>query len=136
LLLLTITFAFIEGGHSGASSPLVIAGAVASALLLPAFVAVERRRGSEAMLPMGLFRRRAFSVANGAAAAMNLGTLGMIFVLALFLQSVQQRSPLTAGLEMIPLFAPLAVIAPLAGRLTSNIGPRLPMTAGLIISAI
>jgi hypothetical protein len=40
---------------------------------------------------------------------MNLCTLGAIFVLTLFPQSVRHRSPLVAGLEGIPLFAPLAI---------------------------
>src|SRR5581483_852752 len=67
---------------------------------------------------------------------MNLGTLGAIFVLTLFLQSIQRHSPLTAGLAVIPLFAPLAVISPLAGRLNSRIGPRLPIAAGFVVAAV
>ena len=44
------------------------------------------------MLPAALFRRPAFGAANAVAAAMNLGTLGMLFVLTLYLQDVQGRS--------------------------------------------
>jgi DHA2 family methylenomycin A resistance protein-like MFS transporter len=65
---------------------------------------------------------------------MNLGTLGALFVLTLYLQSVLRYSPLTAGLAVIPLFAPLAIVAPLAGRLTSRIGPRLPIAGGLVVA--
>jgi DHA2 family methylenomycin A resistance protein-like MFS transporter len=87
------------------------------------------------MLPLGLFRRRGFSVANSASAAMNLGTLGTLFVLTLFLQKVQGRSPIDAGVAIVPLFAPLAIIAPLAGRLVSRVGSRIPMVAGLAVAA-
>ena len=132
--LFAVTFAFIDGGRPGAA-PAVIVSAVAAALLLAAFVLAERRQGDAAMLPLGLFRRPAFCVANGAAWAMNLGTLGTLFVLTLFLQSVQHRTALAAGLELIPLFAPLAALAPLAGRLTSRAGPRLPMAGGLVTAA-
>jgi DHA2 family methylenomycin A resistance protein-like MFS transporter len=66
---------------------------------------------------------------------MNLCTLGTLFLLTLFLQTVQRHSPLVAGLEMIPLFLPLAVIAPLAGRLTGKSGPRLPIACGLLLAA-
>jgi MFS transporter, DHA2 family, methylenomycin A resistance protein len=135
LFLTALTFAFIEGGHSGAGSPVAVAAGGAAALLLAGFIAVERRRGDAAMLPVRLFRRPEFSVANAAAGVMNLGTLGSIFVLTLFLQSIQGRSPLAAGFAVIPLFAPLAVIAPLAGRLNSRIGPRLPMVCGLSLAA-
>jgi DHA2 family methylenomycin A resistance protein-like MFS transporter len=134
LTLLAITFAFIDAGRSGAGSPAVIAAAVAGVLLLSAFIVAERARGDDAMLPLALFRRPAFSVANGAAGTMNLGTLGTLFVLTLFLQSVQHHSPLIAGLSIVPLFAPLAVIAPFAGRLTSRIGSRLPVAVGLAVA--
>jgi DHA2 family methylenomycin A resistance protein-like MFS transporter len=135
LLLVAITFAFIEGGRLGAGSPAVVSAAAAALALGLALFAVERRRGPAAMLPLPLFRRAAFTVANGVAGTMNLCTLGTLFVLTLFLQAVQGRSPLIAGLELIPLFAPLAIIAPFAGRLTAKSGPRLPIGFGLLLAA-
>ncbi|MGH2832977.1 MAG: MFS transporter [Solirubrobacteraceae bacterium] len=134
-LLFAMTFSFIEGGRVGASAPPVIGSALATVLLVVLFLLVEHHRGSEAMLPLELFRRAEFSVANAAAGTMNLCTLGTLFLLTLFLQSVRGDSPLAAGLELIPLFAPLALIAPLAGRLSSRIGPRLPIGVGFLLSA-
>jgi DHA2 family methylenomycin A resistance protein-like MFS transporter len=134
--LLAITFAFVEGGRSGVTAPPVIAAAVAAVVLLGVFLLVERAQGESAMLPLNLFRQPAFSVANAAAGAMNLGTLGTLFVLTLFLQSVQGHPPLTAGLWLVPLFAPLAVIAPLGGGIASRIGPRLPVAAGFVVAAV
>lgn len=136
VVLLAMTFVFIEGGRRGPGAPEVIAAAVVAVVLAGLFVVVEGRRGSAAMLPLTLFRRPAFTVANAAAGTMNLCTLGTLFLLTLFLQTVQHRSPLVAGLEVIPLFAPLAIIAPLAGRLASKIGPRAPMAAGLLIAGL
>jgi DHA2 family methylenomycin A resistance protein-like MFS transporter len=136
MLLLAITFAFIQAGHAGASSPAVIAAAAVAFVLLGAFFVVERRKGEDAMLPLTLFRRTEFSLANASACAMNLGTLGTLFVLTLFLQSIQGHSPIAAGVMMIPLFAPLAVIAPVAGRLNSRIGPRLLIGVGFVVAAL
>jgi DHA2 family methylenomycin A resistance protein-like MFS transporter len=136
LLLVAVTFAFIQGGRSGAGSPAVLGAAAVAIAAAAMFLVAERRRAWEAMLPLPLFRSPAFTVANAAAGIMNLCTLGTLFVLTLFLQSLQRHPPLIAGLELIPLFAPLAVIAPLAGRLTSRIGPRLPIACGLIIAGI
>jgi DHA2 family methylenomycin A resistance protein-like MFS transporter len=98
------------------------------------FVAVERRSAA-AMLPLALFRRRTFTVANGVAGTMNLGSLGCIFLLTLFLQVVQKRAPLEAGLAMVPLFLPVAALAPVSGRLTGRFGPGGPMVAGLLVAA-
>jgi DHA2 family methylenomycin A resistance protein-like MFS transporter len=123
-LLAAVTYALIERS--------LVAAAVA-VVALAAFVAVERR--PDPMLPLELLRRPAFTIANGAAGTMNLCTLGMLFVVTLFLQDVQGRGALEAGLVLLPLFAPLTVIAPLAGRLVARAGPRRPMVAGLLISA-
>jgi DHA2 family methylenomycin A resistance protein-like MFS transporter len=124
-LLATVTFAIIAG------SP---AAGVAAAALLAALVAVERRH-PEPMLPAALFRRPAFGAANAVAAAMNLGTLGTLFVLTLFLQDVQGRSALGAGVAILPAFGLLTVVAPLSGRLVGRIGPRRPVVAGLLVAA-
>ncbi|NUR03950.1 MAG: MFS transporter [Streptomyces sp.] len=134
LLLLATTYAFIEGGRAGAGAPQVLAAAALAVLAVPALAVVELRRGDEAMLPVPLLRRPAFDAANLVAGIMNMGTLGTLFVLMLFLQSVQDRSALLAGAAVIPLFAPLAVIAPFGGRITSRIGSRLPAAAGLFVA--
>jgi DHA2 family methylenomycin A resistance protein-like MFS transporter len=134
LALAAVTFAFIQAGHGGVDGTVALA-AVLALVLVTAFLAVERSQ-AEPMLPLGLFRRRDFSTANAVAGAMNLGTLGLLFVLMLYLQRVQGRSALQAGLAVIPLFAPLSLLAPFAGRLVARIGSRLPMAGGLITAAI
>ncbi|GAA2493056.1 MFS transporter [Streptomyces longisporus] len=134
LLLLATTYAFIEGGRAGAGAPQVLVAAALAVLAVPALAVVELRRGDDAMLPVPLLRRPAFDAANVVAGIMNMGTLGTLFVLMLFLQSVQGRSALLAGAAVIPLFAPLAVIAPFGGRITSRIGSRLPAAAGLLVA--
>jgi DHA2 family methylenomycin A resistance protein-like MFS transporter len=134
-LLATLTAGVIEAGRSGLGSAAAIVPLALAAGLLPCFLAVERRRGEGAMLPLGLLRHRGFSVANASAATMNLGTLGVLFVLTLFLQRSQGRPPLETGIALLPLFAPLAVIAPFAGRLVGRVGPRAPIAAGLLVAA-
>ncbi|MEW2294303.1 MFS transporter [Streptomyces sp. NPDC006743] len=136
LLLCATTYAFIQGGRSGPGAPRVAAAAVIALFALAALGIAETRRGESAMLPTALLRRPAFAAANTAAGIMNLGTLGTLFVLTLFLQTVQGRSALQAGLVLLPLFAPLAVIAPFGGRITSRTGARLPAAAGLLCAAV
>lgn len=101
-----------------------------------AFLIVEQRAGTDAMLPLALLRRPAFAGANAIAAAMNFVGIGTILVTPLFLQSVQGRSALTGGLMLLPLFVPLVVLAPLAGRVTGRMGPTAPMTLGLCCGAL
>lgn len=134
VLLGCVTFAFIEGGRAGLGVPTLaaIAGALVSA---GAFLARERR-AEEPMLPLSLFRRPSFVVANSVAGAMNLVSLGLLFVITLYLQDVRHHSPLEAGLALLPLFAPLSILAPLGGRITARTGAKPPMLAGLVLAAI
>jgi MFS transporter, DHA2 family, methylenomycin A resistance protein len=134
-LLLATTYAVIEGGRSGAGAPRVLVAVGVAVVALAALAVAERRRGDDAMLPPALLRRPAFDAANTIAGIMNMGTLGTLFVLMLFLQSVQHRTALLAGVAVLPLFAPLAVLATLGGRLTSRIGARLPALLGLLVAA-
>ena len=135
VVLAAVTSACIEAGRAVVASVPVLVAVVVGIAALVAFIRVERGRGEAAMLPLGLFRRPRFTVANAGAGTMNLCTLGTLFVLTLFLQSVQGRSSLEAGLALVPLFAPLAVIAPLAGRIVSRVGPRVPIAAGFAVAA-
>jgi MFS transporter, DHA2 family, methylenomycin A resistance protein len=128
------TFAVIEAGHSGLGAVVVIAGLLGVAALM-ALLGVERR-ATDPMLPLGLFSRPAFSSANGVAAAMNLGSLGLLFLLTQYLQTVEHHTALVAGVSLLPLFSPLAILAPLAGRLTARVGPKPPMVAGLLLGAV
>jgi MFS transporter, DHA2 family, methylenomycin A resistance protein len=133
LLLGVVTFGFIEAGRTGLNGAALLAAGAGTALLV-GFIAVERSR-DDPLLPLSLFRRPAFSVANATAGAMNLGTLGTLFLLTLYLQQVHGLSPLGAGVAVLPLFLPLSLLAPLAGRLTARVGPKIPMVAGLAVAA-
>jgi DHA2 family methylenomycin A resistance protein-like MFS transporter len=112
-----------------------VLGAAAVAVVAAAALIAVERRAVDPMLPLALFGRRRFTIANGVAATMNLGTLGCIYVLTLYLQVVQDRTPLQAGLAVIPLFLPVAALAPVSGRLTGRFGSRGPMLAGLLVAA-
>jgi MFS transporter, DHA2 family, methylenomycin A resistance protein len=132
-LLALVTFAFIQAGHAGFGTPVVVAliGATGCGAAL---FAVERSR-RDPMLPLRLFRKPAFTAPNLIAGAMNLSTLGLLFVLTLYLQDVRRDSALVAGLALLPLFLPVTVVAPLIGRITGRSGPRRPMIAGPLLAA-
>jgi MFS transporter, DHA2 family, methylenomycin A resistance protein len=133
LTLATLTFTVIEAGRGGFSSAVVV-GLVLAVLAGLGFVAAELW-ATAPMLPLGLFRRPAFSTANGVAAVMNFGTLGLLFLLTLYLQSIRQHTAFLAGVAVLPLFLPLTVLAPIAGRVVGRHGPRPVMVLGLLVAA-
>ncbi len=131
--LVGVTFAVIEAGHGGSAVPVVIAAGGAAAG--GAGFLLAERRARDPLLPLGLLRRRAFLVANAVAGAMNLATLGLLFVVTLYLQDVRHDRALVAGVVLLPLFAPLSILAPVGGRIVARAGPRRPMLCGLILAA-
>jgi MFS transporter, DHA2 family, methylenomycin A resistance protein len=73
---------------------------------------------------------------NVVAGLMNFVGLGTVLVLTLYLQEHLSQKAFRAGLELIPLFLPLAALGPISGRITARYGPRLPMTTGLSLGVI
>ncbi|MBS1879826.1 MAG: MFS transporter [Actinobacteria bacterium] len=131
LALSALVFALIEGGGAGFGSAPVFAAAAVTLAAFTAFAAVERRQ-RRPLLDLRWFSRPEFSGANAGAGLMNLGTLGALFALSLYLQDERGLSPLAAGLNLVPLAAPLALLALLSGRLVTRVGPRLPAALGLL----
>ena len=131
--LASLVFALIEGGRSGFGSvTTLVAGAVAL-VALTGFAAVEFR-SRRPLLDLSWFRRAEFSGANAGSALMNLGTLGAIFAIGLYLQQDRDLSPLAAGLNLVPLALPLAALTSFTARLVGAIGARLPAGIGLVAS--
>jgi DHA2 family methylenomycin A resistance protein-like MFS transporter len=129
--LVAAVFALIEGGREGFGSSSALAGAAAAVVLLTAFLAVELR-SPRPMLDLRWFARPEFSGANAGSGLMNLGTLGALFAISLYLQQAHGLSPLQTGLNLLPLAAPLAVLTPFTGRLVAVGGARLPAGLGLL----
>ncbi|MEV6272734.1 MFS transporter [Kribbella sp. NPDC051936] len=77
-----------------------------------------------------------FIGANVVAGLMNLVGLGTLLALTLYLQEYLHHNALRAGLELLPVLLPLAVLGPVSGRVTGRFGPRLPMSFGLALGAI
>jgi EmrB/QacA subfamily drug resistance transporter len=133
--LLGLTYAAVHAGDAGwASFPVLAAVAVGIALLI-GFVAWERRAPAP-MLPLRLFRSRAFTATNGVSLAMSFGAFGSVFLLAQFFQTAEGLSPLQAGLRTLPWTAMPMVVAPIAGALSDRIGARPLMAVGLGLQAI
>ena len=121
-------YAVIAAGAGGPAMAVAVAGAVA--VLAVAGLAWVEARAVAPVLPPGLFRAPAFRAANLAALVMNLTSTGLLFLLTRYLQSVLGYRALPAGVALLPLFVPVVIISPLAGRLTARHGPRPALFAG------
>jgi EmrB/QacA subfamily drug resistance transporter len=119
---------------AGWQSPEVLAALGLGLVLGMAFVAWELR-ASTPMIPMRLFRSRAFSAGNSASFMFTAALYAVMFFVTQFLQVAQGYSPLQVGLRLLPLTATLFVIAPMAGRLVTRVGERPLIVIGLVLQA-
>src|SRR5204862_1051775 len=133
--LLGIVFGIVRGHAMGWTSAPIVASLAVGTALLAGFVAWELRAPTP-MLPMRLFRSRAFAATNGVSLAMFFGAFGSIFLLAQFFQTAQGYSPLEAGLRTLPWTAMPIFVAPVAGVLSDRIGSRPLMATGLAFQSI
>ena len=133
--LLGVVFGIVRGQALGWTSAPIVASLTVGVLLLAAFVAWELR-STAPMLPMRLFKSRAFAATNGVSLAMFFGAFGSIFLLAQFFQTAQGYSPLEAGLRTLPWTAMPIFVAPVAGILSDRIGSRPLMATGLALQSI
>ena len=94
-----------------------------------------RARDAPPLFDFSLLRFRGFRFGLPTVAIHALGQFGMIFVLSLYLQGVRALSAFQVGLAVLPFVVLTVVVAPLGGILSSRIGPKWVVTAGMLCEA-
>jgi MFS family permease len=132
------------GGDSmGWTNPLVLLGLIGGAALLALFCVVEARV-TDPMFHLGLFRIKAFSAGNLAGLLASISRGGLQFMLIIWLQGIWlplhgytfERTPLWAGIYLLPLTVSFLVAGPLSGYYSDRFGARTFATGGLILVAL
>ncbi|HET9171955.1 MAG TPA: MFS transporter [Actinospica sp.] len=129
-----LTYGFTAWPERGGSSPVVIGALAVGALGLGGFLLVEMRV-REPMLPLRIFRSRAFSAANLVTFAVYAALSGVLFLVVLNLQVVVHFTALSAGVSMLPVTMLMLLLSARAGALSQRIGPRIPMSVGPVVCA-
>jgi EmrB/QacA subfamily drug resistance transporter len=130
----SLTYAIIEGGRVGFTSPGVIGLFCLSLVSFVSLVLYELHR-REPLLEMRFFKSVPFSGASAIAVFAFAGQGGFLFLNTLYLQEVRGLSPLQAGLWVLPMAAMTLVFAPLSGRIVGRHGARGPLVvAGMALT--
>ncbi|UUU44967.1 MDR family MFS transporter [Streptomyces sp. NBC_00162] len=99
----------------------IIALITVSVLSTAAFLYVETK-AAEPILPLHVFRNRNFSLIALIGFLVGFVTVGGVFYLPLFLQTVQGASATNSGLLLLPLLGSMLTVSMITGRITSNTG--------------
>ncbi len=142
-ILVGITYGLLPyGGHPmGWTNPRVLAALFGGLALLAVFAYVETRV-AEPLFRISLFRIRAFAAGNVANLMLAMGRGGMQFMLIIWLQGIwlplhgysYDKTPLWAGIYLVPLTVGFLVAAPLSGVLSDKFGPKAFTVGGALLT--
>jgi EmrB/QacA subfamily drug resistance transporter len=128
--LFLMIFGLVRGNAEGWGSALIVGSLVGSAVLLIAFILIQRS-SPKAMFDLSLFRNRSFVGVSIAAFSLSAGMFALFLFLTLWMQNGLGYSPLEAGLRFLPLTLLSFFVAPFSGRLTTRLAPGLLIGLGL-----
>jgi MFS family permease len=133
--LMLAVYAIVNGNAWGWGSARTVLLLVVAAALMGVFVAIEARAGSP-LVPLGLFRLRNVSTANGVGVLWAAAMFAWFVLTALYLAKVLKYSPLDVGLAFAPTCVIMALFSlGLSAKLVMRFGIKRPLTAGLLLAA-
>ena len=133
--MVALVYAITRFGEAGFTDPAALVLFGASALLLLVFT-LTQARSKNPLVPLSLFRDRNRTGAYATMLLLAIGPMGTFYVITLYLQQVQQFSPLQTGAAWLPFAAGLILGAGSAPKLLLKIAPRLVAATGALLSAV
>ena len=134
--LLGLVWGLARGNRDGWGSTQVLVSLAAGVVVGAMFVASQRMRAWDAMVPPRLFRSPVLAAGLGAAFLMTAALMGTLFFMAQFFQVAWHLSPPSAGACMLPWTATLFLVAPVAGAVVRRVGERALAVTGLGFQAV
>jgi predicted MFS family arabinose efflux permease len=126
----SLVYSLIEAPERGWGNP-VILGGFGVALVLGALFAYRELRTPHPLVDLAFFRRPRFSAGVSAISLASFALFGTVFSFTLFLQFVQQYTPLQTGVRLIPLSIGIMVGAGGADRLAKKFGTNRVIASAL-----
>jgi predicted MFS family arabinose efflux permease len=126
--------ALLRASDDGWSSVRTIGELTGASVSLTAFVLVEGR-SREPMLPLSLFRVRAFTGAQLSAFAISASFFAVYLYATLYLQGVLGLSAIGAGLAYLPATVTIFLVSGATAQLSERVPPRVMIGGGLALVA-
>jgi EmrB/QacA subfamily drug resistance transporter len=133
--LMLAVYAIVNGNETGWLTGQTLGLLAGSVVLLGAFLVIERRVAAP-LVPLGIFRNRDVSSANGVGILMAAGMFAYFFFSALYLQQVLGYTPLEVGFAYLPSMVIWGTCSLYSDRLVMRFGIKPPLLAGLSLMAL
>jgi EmrB/QacA subfamily drug resistance transporter len=131
-----LVFALESGGREYAwGSPEIVGALFLAAVLLVAFVIIERR-ATEPLIPFDLFRVPALRAATVVTMFLGMSMFGVMSFLPLYGRTVLGLSATGSGRILIPLLLAMMLASPIGARLVLRIGFRTIVMTGTCLVAV
>ena len=133
------------GGQAmGWTNPVRASDAIVGGIAAPRGLRLVEQHVETPLFNLSLFRIRAFAAGNIAGLLASIGRGGLQFMLVIWLQGIWlplhgydfARTPLWAGIYLLPLTFGFLVSGPVSGYLSDRFGARPFATGGMIVTAI
>ncbi|MEV0354833.1 DHA2 family efflux MFS transporter permease subunit [Nocardia sp. NPDC050697] len=133
--LLASTYGVIRAPEVGWTNTLVLTLFVVGLAAAVLFVVVENR-AADPVIPIRLFADPSIAIGIVLTVISFFALVGSLFFVLLYLQQINGDSPLRAGLHLLPLSIANVAASSASGWILRHRGPRLPLVAGMLLSAV
>jgi len=130
-----LAYGITRGGEHGWGDAVTLGAFIVATVLAVLFLWLQARR-EHPMLPLGLFGDRNRSGSYAAMLFAGAGLMGTFYLLALYLQQVQQLGPIKTGIASLPFSVGIIFGAGVSSKLVEQFAPRAVAAPGLLAAAL
>jgi EmrB/QacA subfamily drug resistance transporter len=132
---IALVFTLIKADTWGWTSARTLVGFAVAALLIAAFLVIERRQ-PEPLVPLRIFSNRSLAASDATMLVVAAALFGVFFFVTLYLQQVLGYSALKTGLAYLPFSLSIIGASAIASRFVDRFTPKPVLATGLVISTV
>jgi DHA2 family multidrug resistance protein len=134
LTLYTLSEGNAAGNSSGWHAPHILLLGAISIIALVVFLTNELTI-KEPLIDLRLLKNHNFGLGNIIMIFFSLGMFGSTFLMPVYLQNSMGYTALQAGSVFLPVGIIQGIVAPISGRISDKLNPKLPGLAGVVLMA-
>jgi DHA2 family multidrug resistance protein len=136
-LFLPLTLYALSEGNSATNSagwhaPYILAFAAIALIAFTVFITTELTV-KEPLIDLRLLTNRNFGISNIILIIFSIGMFGSTFLLPVYLQNSMGYTALQAGSVFLPVGIIQGIIAPVSGRISDKLSPKIPIVVGVLL---